>query len=207
MIRDMLIYEKKGTELGNKQICGVDEAGRGPLAGPVFAAAVLLPYGLSIEGVDDSKKLSPKKREALFDLITAQALSYSIAYASEQEIDQFNILQATFIAMRRAVTGLNLIPDLVLVDGNANPGLGIPTWAIVGGDGRSANIAAASILAKVSRDRYMLDLDSLYPQYGFNQHKGYGTKLHYERIREHGISPVHRLTFLKGITGGLGDGR
>ena len=179
-------------------ICGVDEAGRGPLAGPVYAAAVILPPNPEIPGLNDSKKLTEKKREALFPIICETAIAYSIASASEEEIDRFNILQATFLAMRRAVEGLNVSPDLILIDGNQTPpGLVVPSQTVVKGDALSASIAAASVLAKVSRDRYLLQLDEQYPQYGFKQHKGYGTKAHYEALSQYGVSPVHRRSFLK----------
>ena len=175
-----------------------DRRGRtGPLAGPVFAAAVILPPGLIIEGLNDSKKLSEKKREELFDVIRRDAAAYGIGMADHKEIDRLNILQATFLAMKRAVEALSRTPDLLLVDGNRDPGLGIETMTIVKGDAKSASIAAASVLAKVSRDRFMLELDREYPAYQFAQHKGYPTKAHYQAIRENGISPVHRKTFLK----------
>ena len=180
-------------------ICGVDEAGRGPLAGPVCAAAVILPPETVIEGLNDSKRLTEKRREALYDVICEQAIAYGIAMVSEQEIDELNILQATFLAMRRAVEQLQTVPALVLVDGNRDPGLGIETQTVVGGDGKSANIAAASILAKVTRDRYMIGLAEEYPAYGFEVHKGYGTKRHYAAILEHGVTPVHRRSFLKNL--------
>lgn len=179
--------------------CGVDEAGRGPLAGPVCAAAVILPEGWIPEGLDDSKKLSEKQRERLYDEITANALSWSVAWASHTEIDEVNILQATFLAMRRALSGLDLQPEFALVDGNRDPGLGIPTRCEVKGDGRYACIAAASVLAKVSRDRLMLDMDVKYPGYGFRQHKGYPTKQHYEAIARLGACEIHRLSFLKKV--------
>lgn len=182
---------------GCAALCGVDEAGRGPLAGPVFAAAVILPGGCAVDGLDDSKKLAEKRRESLYDEITAVAACYYVASASAEEIDEINILQASLLAMRRAVEGLRARPDYLLVDGNRDPGFGLPTETVVGGDGKSACIAAASILAKVERDRYMLTLDALYPQYGFAKHKGYPTKLHYEMLEKHGPSPVHRLSFLK----------
>ncbi len=186
-------------------ICGVDEAGRGPLAGPVYAAAVILPPEPQIPGLNDSKKLTEKKREALFPVICETAIAYSIASASAEEIDRLNILQATFLAMRRAVEGLKLSPELILIDGNQTPpGLVIPTQTVVKGDALSASIAAASVLAKVSRDRYLLELDEQYPQYGFRQHKGYGTKAHYEALREHGPSVVHRQSFLKSFYAGGG---
>lgn len=184
---------------GYKLVCGVDEAGRGPLAGPVCAAAVILPDGLEELGINDSKKLSEKKRDMLFDLIKEKAIAYSIATASNDEIDEINILQATFLAMRRAVEGLEISPDYVLIDGNKVPGTGIPEESIVKGDAKSISIAAASILAKVTRDRMLLELDKEYPEYKFAQHKGYPTKLHYEMIKEHGILPVHRKSFLKNL--------
>lgn len=184
---------------GYKLICGVDEAGRGPLAGPVCAAAVILPEGLEDAGINDSKKLSEKKRDALYDLITEKAIAFSIATASEKEIDELNILNATFLAMRRAVEGLGINPDYVLIDGNRLPGTGYPEEAIVKGDAKSISIAAASILAKVTRDRILTALDNEYPEYQFAQHKGYPTKLHYEMIKQYGISPVHRLSFLKNL--------
>ncbi len=179
-------------------LCGVDEAGRGPLAGPVFAAAVIFDPERVPEGLNDSKKLSEKKREKLFDEICEQAQTFSIASASVEEIETVNILQATFLAMKRAVDGLSVVPGLILVDGNKIPqGLPSDARAVIGGDALSATIGAASVLAKVSRDRYMLELDKQYPEYVFSKHKGYGTALHYERLREHGISPVHRRSFLK----------
>ena len=178
-------------------LCGVDEAGRGPLAGPVCAAAVMLPPGLEIPGLNDSKKLSEKKREALYDTIIAQALSYGIAFATVEEIEAHNILGATFLAMNRAIAQLSPQPALALIDGNRNTGIAMPSRCIVKGDSRCADIAAASILAKVSRDRYMLNLAEKYPQYHFEQHKGYGTKLHYEALREYGPSPEHRPSFLR----------
>lgn len=182
---------------GAKLICGIDEAGRGPLAGPVCAAAVILPRGLEIPGLDDSKKLSEKKREELFEQIKEKALCYGIAFADVEEIEELNILGATFLAMNRAFEMLSLKPDIALVDGNRDPGLGLDTRLIVKGDSRCADIAAASILAKVTRDRYMLEMDRLYPQYHFEKHKGYGTKLHYEALREFGPSPIHRPSFLR----------
>ncbi len=180
-------------------ICGVDEAGRGPLAGPVCAAAVILPRGLELPGLNDSKRLSDARRRTLYDQIVAQALAYGIAMADEREIDEVNILQATFLAMRRAVAQLSRTPAVVLVDGNRDPGLDLPTQTIVGGDGKSANIAAASILAKVTRDRYMEQLALEYPDYGFEIHKGYGTKRHYAAILAHGMTPAHRRSFLKNL--------
>lgn len=196
---DWLRYEKEALTQGYTAVCGIDEAGRGPLAGPVYAAAVILPPGVMIDGVNDSKKLSAKKREALFDVICEQAAAYAITCAEVSEIEQLNILQATFLAMRRAVAELSAAADFAIVDGNRLPGLSIPTRAVVSGDASSASVAAASVLAKVSRDRYMLQMDALYPQYGFAQHKGYGTALHVERLREFGPSPIHRMSFLKKI--------
>lgn len=178
-------------------ICGIDEAGRGPLAGDVYAAAVIFDEGVFIEGLNDSKKLSEKKREALFDEITAKARTYCIAAATVEEIEELNILQATFLAMRRAAEGLDTVPELALIDGNRSPGLSVPMRIVVKGDGLSASIAAASVLAKVSRDRYMAKLAEQYPQYLFAKHKGYGTKLHNEMILKYGPSPVHRMSFLK----------
>lgn len=194
---DWLEYEKAAIKSGFEIVCGIDEAGRGPLAGPVYAAAVILPEGHIVEGVNDSKKISEKKRDMLFDKIIDECVCYSIGTASEQEIDEINILQATFLAMRRAVDGLEIKPDIALVDGNKKPGLDIAEQTIVKGDSKSANIAAASIIAKVSRDRYMLEMAEKYPEYQFEKHKGYGTKLHYEMIEKYGISPIHRSTFLK----------
>ncbi len=182
---------------GFSLICGVDEAGRGPLAGPVYAAAVILPRDAVIEGLNDSKKLAEKKREALFDVITERALTYGVASASVEEIEKLNILNATFLAMNRAIDKLDPIPELALIDGNRSTGIAMPSRCIVKGDSRCADIAAASILAKVSRDRYMLNLAEKYPQYHFEQHKGYGTKLHYEALREYGPSPEHRPSFLR----------
>ena len=181
--------------------CGLDEAGRGPLAGPVYAAAVILPKGHIIEGVNDSKKLSEKKRDMLYDKIIEECVCWSIGTASEKEIDKINILQATYLAMRRAVEGLSQKPDIALVDGNRVPPLddNIAVETIVKGDGKSASIAAASILAKVSRDRYMLEMAEKYPQYQFEKHKGYGTKLHYEMLEKYGVSDIHRKSFLKRV--------
>lgn len=194
---DWLLYENNALSKGYKFVCGVDEAGRGPLAGPVFAAAVILPEGKIIEGVNDSKKLSEKKREELFDKIREEAFAYSIAYASEKEIDELNILNATYLAMKRAVEGLNIKADYALIDGNRMPPLNIEGETVVKGDAKSASIAAASILAKVSRDRLMLELAEKYPQYQFEKHKGYGTKLHYEMLDKYGPSNIHRQTFLR----------
>ena len=190
-------YENLYRSRGFAAVCGVDEAGRGPLAGPVFAAAVILPDGLENIGLNDSKKLTEKKRDALFDIITEKAVAWCVASADEKEIDELNILNATFLAMKRAVDGLAVRPDLALIDGNRRPGTGIREETIVKGDAKSISIAAASILAKVSRDRYMLELDKKYPEYCFAKHKGYPTALHYEMIKKYGVSPVHRLSFLK----------
>lgn len=194
---DWFRYENEAEAEGFSIVCGIDEAGRGPLAGPVCAAAVILPKGCVIEGVNDSKKLTEKKREALFDIIKEKALAYSIAVADEKEIDEINILQATYLAMRRAFEGLEIKPDMALVDGNRDPILGIPTKTIVKGDANSMSIAAASILAKVTRDRFMLEMDEKYPEYQFAKHKGYGTKLHYEMLAKYGASEIHRKTFLR----------
>ena len=194
---DWLRYENEAKADGFKIVCGIDEAGRGPLAGPVCAAAVILPEGCIIEGVNDSKKLTEKKREQLFDVIKSTALAYSIATADEKEIDEINILQATYLAMKRAFDGLSIKPDVALVDGNRDPGLGVPTRTIIKGDANSMSIAAASILAKVTRDRFMLEMDEKYPEYQFAKHKGYGTKIHYEMLDKYGASEIHRMTFLR----------
>ena len=195
-------YELDAFEKGYDIVCGVDEAGRGPLAGPVCAAAVILPKGLEIEGLNDSKKLSDKKRRELYDVICEKALAYGIAFADHEEIDAINILQATFLAMSRAVAQLAIKPQLALVDGNREPDFnGVAVKTIIKGDGLSASIAAASVLAKVTRDRYMEEQAQLYPQYGFAVHKGYGTKAHYEALREHGACPIHRRSFLKKFYG------
>ncbi|HZJ78373.1 MAG TPA: ribonuclease HII [Clostridia bacterium] len=194
---DWHLYENEARKNGFRMICGIDEAGRGPLAGPVFAAAVILPENFNIEGLNDSKKLSEKKRNELFDVIRENAVAYNVAAATQEEIDNINVLQATFLAMKRAQEGLKTKADFALVDGNRLPPLTIQSKIITKGDSISASIAAASILAKVGRDKFMLELDEIYPQYKFAQHKGYGTKLHYEMIKEHGISPVHRRSFLK----------
>lgn len=190
-------YEAKASSLGYVNICGVDEAGRGPLAGPVYAAAVILPQGLVIEGLNDSKKLSEKKRELLYDKVIESAVAWSVGVATEQEIDEVNILQATHLAMKRAVEGLSVKADFALIDGNRMPPLDIAGETVIKGDSLSMSIAAASIIAKVTRDRFMLELDEKYPEYLFAKHKGYGTALHYEMIEKHGISPVHRRSFLK----------
>lgn len=196
-LTDLWAYEREAFADGVKLVCGVDEAGRGPLAGPVCAAAVILPPELVIPGLNDSKKLTDKKRRELYDVITAEAVSYGIAFASEKEIDEINILQATFLAMARAMEKLTPQPELALIDGNRAKDFGLPVRTIVKGDSLSASIAAASILAKVTRDRLMEQYDEAYPQYGFAIHKGYGTKRHYEALREFGPSPIHRMTFLK----------
>ena len=197
---DLFAYDRS---LNVKLLCGVDEAGRGPLAGDVYAAAVILPPDADLPGLNDSKKLSEKKREALYDLIVEQAVSYCVAAATAEEIDRLNILNATFLAMQRAVDGLSIEPEYVLVDGSRRPAtLCQPCSCVVKGDGTSACIAAASILAKVSRDRYMKQIAAQYPEYRFDKHKGYGTKEHYEAIMEYGVSPVHRRTFLKNLAGG-----
>lgn len=186
---------------GYKIICGVDEAGRGPLAGPVCAAAVILPPYMNIPGLNDSKKLTDKKRRELYPIIKERAVAYGIAFASHEEIDEINILQATFLAMQRAMEQLNLKPDIALIDGNRAKDFGIPVKTVVKGDSLSASIAAASILAKVTRDDLMLTEAEHYPQYGFEIHKGYGTKAHYEALRQYGPSPIHRMTFLKKFYG------
>lgn len=187
--------------LGLRLICGVDEAGRGPLAGPVCAAAVILPEHLQIPGLNDSKKLTDKKRRELFPVIQEQAIAYGIGLASEQEIDEINILQATFLAMRRALEQLTVRPEIALIDGNRETDFGLPVKTVVKGDSLSANIAAASILAKVTRDNLMMELAQQYPEYGFEIHKGYGTKAHYEALRTYGPCPIHRKTFLKKFYG------
>ena len=198
----MLEYEKTYKEQGYTAICGVDEAGRGPLAGPVYAAAVILPEGLLIEGVNDSKKLTEKKREELFDVIKEKAAAYCIASASVEEIEELNILGATMLAMKRAVEGLSVKADFAMIDGNKKPPLEIPCEAIVKGDAKSESVAAASILAKVSRDRYMLEMAEKYPVYSFEKHKGYGTKVHREAILEYGPCEIHRPSFLKKLMSG-----
>lgn len=195
---DWLKYENELYSQGCELVCGVDEAGRGPLAGPVFAAAVILPKGYIVEGANDSKKLSEKKREILFDKIKEEAIYYSIAKIDEKTIDKVNILNATFMAMNEAVNTLGVSPDYVMIDGNKMPkGMKYPAKAIVKGDANSISIACASILAKVSRDRYMLKMAEKYPQYQFEKHKGYGTKLHYQMLDEYGASDIHRQSFLK----------
>lgn len=194
---DMWEYEDQARQEGYHLICGIDEAGRGPLAGPVCAAAVILPDHCVIPGLNDSKKLSDKRRRELFPIIQESALAFGIAFASETEIDEINILQATFLAMKRALNGLSLRPDFALIDGNREPDFGLPVKTVVQGDSLSANIAAASILAKVTRDDWMIRLSEEYPGYGFEIHKGYGTKAHYEALDRMGACPAHRQTFLK----------
>ena len=190
-------YEEKHYSEGFNSVCGVDEAGRGPLCGPVVAAAVILPLGLEIEGLNDSKKLSEKKREALFDVICEKAIAYSIAEASPAEIDEINILNASMLAMRRAVEGLGVKADFALIDGNCSRGFEIPTETLVKGDAKSYSIAAASILAKVTRDRGCIELDREYPEYGIAKHKGYPTKDHMDAVRQYGPAPIYRKSFLK----------
>ncbi len=189
--------ENEIYDSGIELICGVDEAGRGPLAGPVCAAAVILPRGIDIEGLNDSKKLTEKKREKLFDTICSEALSYGIAFASVDEIEQMNILNAAMLAMNRAIDKLSVKPALALIDGNRDSAIRMPSRCVVKGDAKCADIAAASILAKVSRDRYMLQMAERYPEYHFEKHKGYGTKLHYEALREYGPCEIHRPSFLR----------
>ena len=190
-------YEKKHYAEGYTAVCGCDEAGRGPLCGPVVAAAVILPIGCEIPGLNDSKKLTEKKREALFDVIKEKAIAYAIAEASPEEIDDINILNASMLAMCRAVEALSVKADFALIDGNCSRGFQIPTETVVKGDAKSCSIAAASILAKVTRDRGCIELDRLYPEYGIAKHKGYPTKDHMDAVREHGPSPIHRRSFLK----------
>ena len=195
-------FEKAAVNSGFSCICGVDEAGRGPLAGPVCAAAVILPEGAVIEGLDDSKKLTEKKRERLYDIIKQTAVAYSVAYGTLEEIETVNILEATYLAMNRAIEGLTVKPDFALIDGNRIPrGIKIPCETVVKGDSRSMSIAAASVLAKVTRDRLMLEYDKKYPEYNFKKHKGYGTKEHTELIKQYGPCEIHRLSFLKNILG------
>ena len=199
---DLWRYEREQWDTGAARVCGVGEAGAGPLAGPVYAAAVILPRELEIPGLNDSKKLTEKKREALYGLITAQAAAWSVGRVEAAEIDEMDILNARMLAMNRAIEGLTQAPDLCLIDGNRDHGsavaIAVPHRCIVGGDGKSASIAAASILAKVSRDRYVsTELEARYPQYQFAKHKGYGTKLHYAMLDAYGPCPAHRRTFLK----------
>lgn len=199
---EWLKYENELRAQGYNYICGVDEAGRGPLAGPVCAAAVILPPDTIIEGVNDSKKLTEKKREELFDVVVDTALAYCIAFGSVEEIEEHNILATTMMTMKRAVEGLNIKADYAIIDGNRLPKLDIPAQYVIKGDANSMSIAAASILAKVSRDRLMLEYAKAYPQYSFEKHKGYGTKLHNEMILEHGPSSIHRMSFLKKLLNG-----
>lgn len=194
-------YEKEAHEKGYSVVCGVDEAGRGPLAGPVFAAAVILPENYSHEILNDSKKLSEKKRDLVYDDIIKDAVCWSVGIADEKEIDDINILNATFLAMKRAIDGLEIKPDLAYIDGNQYPKTGVKEVTIIKGDSKCMSVAAASIIAKVSRDRFMLKIAEEYPEYQFEKHKGYGTKLHYEMIDKYGVSPVHRRSFLKKVLG------
>ena len=198
---DMWQIEQECFDQGFQAICGVDEAGRGPLAGPVCAAAVILPANLDIPGLNDSKKLTDKRRRELFPIIKEQAIAYGIGLASHEEIDEINILQATYLAMERAIAQLSVKPDMALIDGNRAKDFGIPVRTVVKGDSLSASIAAASILAKVTRDDLMLEAAKAYPQYQFDVHKGYGTKAHYAALTEHGPSPIHRMTFLRKFYG------
>ena len=197
MTPDLYKYENDLRAQGFSLICGIDEAGRGPLAGPVCAAACILPAGLVIEGLNDSKKLSEKRREALYETITAEALAWAVCLVDEKTIDEINILQATYRAMRGAVQQLPIKPELCLVDGNRDPGLGLPTRTVIKGDASCASVAAASILAKVTRDRLMVEYDKQYPGYGFAVHKGYGTKAHYAAVAGLGLCPIHRRSFFK----------
>lgn len=195
-------FEQSAMSKGFETVCGVDEAGRGPLAGPVCAAAVILPCGLQIEGLNDSKKLSEKKREQLYGIITEKAVAWSVAFGSVEEIESVNILEATFLAMNRAVSGLEVKPSFALVDGNRVPkGMTVPCETVVKGDAKSCSIAAASIIAKVTRDCLLLQYAKEYPEYGFEKHKGYGTAAHYAAIERYGILPIHRKSFLKNILG------
>ena len=195
-------FEIEAKNKGFNFVCGVDEAGRGPLAGPVCAAAVILPDDCVIEGLNDSKKISEKKREMLYDIIIEKALAYSVAYGTLEEIEEYNILEATYIAMNRAIDGLKTKADFALIDGNrVHKGINIPCETVIKGDAKSYSIAAASILAKVTRDRLMMEYDKKYPEYLFATHKGYGTKAHYEAIKQHGVCEIHRLSFLKNVLG------
>lgn len=199
--QDMWVIEQSHFDKGVKIICGVDEAGRGPLAGPVCAAAVILPPNAEIPGLNDSKKLSDKKRRELYPIIKEQAIAYGIAFADHNEIDEINILQATYLAMERAINQLSVKPELALIDGNRAKDFGIPVETVVHGDSLSASIAAASVLAKVTRDDYMLKMAEAYPGYDFEIHKGYGTKAHYAALTELGVCPIHRMSFLKKFYG------
>lgn len=192
-------YENKAHESGFSVVCGVDEAGRGPLAGPVFAAAVILPENYSHPVLNDSKKLTEKKRDEVYEDIMRDAVAVGVGSATEKEIDEINILNATFLAMRRAVESLSLTPELAIIDGNRCPGTGVKEIALIKGDAKCMSVAAASVIAKVSRDRLMYELDERYPEYEFKKHKGYGTKLHYEKLKQFGISEVHRKSFLKNL--------
>ena len=196
-LEELYELEKQLHREGYALVCGVDEAGRGPLAGPVCAAAVILPEDCDLPGLNDSKKLTEKKREALYDQILEKALAYGIAFSTVEEIEEINILSAALLAMNRAISQLPQKPDLALIDGNTTRDIAVPARAVVGGDGKCACIAAASVLAKVTRDRLMLDMAKEYPQYGFEKHKGYGTKVHYAALEEYGPSPIHRMSFLK----------
>ena len=198
---DLWAIENQFFEQGYQVICGVDEAGRGPLAGPVCAAAVILPPNLELPGLNDSKKLTDKKRRVLAPIIKEKAIAYGIAFADHKEIDEINILQATYLAMERALSQLSVRPDMALIDGNRAKDFGLPVTTVVHGDALSASIAAASILAKVTRDDYMDQMAEQYPEYGFQVHKAYGTKVHYEALRQYGPSPIHRMTFLKKFYG------
>lgn len=198
---DLWEIQREYGAQGYNVICGVDEAGRGPLAGPVCAAAVILPEGYEIQGLNDSKQLTDKKRRELYPIIMEEAIAYGIAFVDEKTIDEVNILNATFMAMKNAISQLSLKPELALIDGNRVTDFGVEAIPVVKGDAKVASIAAASILAKVARDEYMEAMDETYPQYGFAIHKGYGTKRHYEAIREHGMCPIHRATFLKKFYG------
>lgn len=198
---EMFEFETRYRDAGYRMICGVDEAGRGPLAGPVCAAAVILPENAEIPGLNDSKKLSDKKRRELYPIICEKSVAYGIAFADHTEIDDMNILQATYLAMERAIGKLSVKPDFLLIDGNRAKDFGIPLETVVGGDGLSASIAAASVLAKVTRDDYMLEMAKLYPEYGFDVHKGYGTKAHYAAIAQNGPCEIHRMTFMKKLYG------
>ncbi len=198
-MNELWSIENEIYDSGVSILCGVDEAGRGPLAGPVCAAACILPRGLVIDGLDDSKKLSDKKRRELFDVIKREAVSFGVAFASVEEIEEHNILRATFMAMNRAIAKLDVVPELAIIDGNRAAGIEMSARCIVKGDSKCADIAAASILAKVTRDEYMLAMAEKYPEYHFEKHKGYATKLHYEALREYGPSPIHRMSFLKKV--------
>lgn len=195
--RDLWQLEEACYAQGLTAVCGVDEAGAGPLAGRVYAGAVILPRGWSHPYLNDSKKVTPRRRDILYDLICQEAVAWSVAWAEAEEIDRINILNARMLAMERAIQGLTVKPELALIDGNRATGITVPTQTVVKGDQKSASIAAASILAKVARDRYMVQMAEVYPQYAFERHKGYPTKLHYERLEEYGPCPIHRLTFLK----------